>query len=74
MGEGGWFLQEAFFARLDNWWGGRFDFFLHHDGGNPGTGGCIGLKNAKGMKKLKNMLIRAHTLGQKSVLIEVRYQ
>ncbi|WP_133512146.1 LysM peptidoglycan-binding domain-containing protein [Candidatus Thiosymbion oneisti] len=72
-GEGGWILEESFWAKLDNLWGGRFGFFLHHDGGNPGTGGCIGLKNAKDMKKLKNMLIRAQTLGQKSVPIEVRY-
>jgi len=53
---GGWILQEAFFARLDNLWGRRFGFFLHHGGGNPSTGGCIGLENAKDMGELKNIL------------------
>ncbi|MCB2262469.1 MAG: LysM peptidoglycan-binding domain-containing protein [Candidatus Thiosymbion ectosymbiont of Robbea hypermnestra] len=73
-GEGGWILQEGFLARLDDWWGGRSGFFLHHDGNPPGTGGCIGLRNAKDMRKLRAMLIRARMLGQRSVLIRVRYK
>ncbi len=73
-GEGGWILTESFFAKLGNYFGGRYGFFLHHDGGSRGTSGCIGLKKAEDMKMLKNMLQRAHTKGQKSVPIEVKYK
>ena len=73
-GEGGWILTEHFMAKVGNLFGGRFGFFLHHDGGNRGTSGCIGLKMAEDMKQLKNMLIKAQAQGQKSVLIEVVYQ
>lgn len=73
-GEGGWILTEYFIAKLGNLFGGRFGFFLHHDGGARGTSGCIGLKSDKDMRKLRNILIKAQTQGQKSVLIEVKYQ
>jgi len=66
--EGGWILQEAFFVRLDNLWGRRFSVFLHHDGGNPSTGGCIGLKNAKDVRELRNILGQvSHTGAEKRI-------
>ncbi len=73
-GEGGWILTESFFGKVGNYFGGRYGFFLHHDGGNRGTSGCIGLKKAEDMKKLKNILQRAQMKGQKSVPIEVTYK
>jgi LysM repeat protein len=73
-GEGGWILTESFFGKLDNYFGGRYGFFLHHDGGARGTSGCIGLKKAEDMKRLKILLQRAQTKGQKSVPIEVKYK
>jgi L,D-peptidoglycan transpeptidase YkuD (ErfK/YbiS/YcfS/YnhG family) len=61
-------------GKLGNYFGGRYGFFLHHDGGAIGTSGCIGLKKAKDMKELKNLLQRAQMKGQKSVPIEVKYK
>jgi len=73
-GEGGWILAEHFWAKVGNIFGGRFGFFLHHDGGARGTSGCIGLKNGEDLKGIKQMLINAHLKGQKSVLVDVKYQ
>ncbi len=73
-GEGGWILTEHIFAKMGNLFGGRFGFFLHHDGGARGTSGCIGLKNGKDMIELKSILTKAQTQGQESVLIEIKYQ
>ncbi len=73
-GEGGWILTESFFGKIGNYFGGRYGFFLHHDGGAKGTSGCIGLKKATDMKSLKNLLQRAQMKGQKSVPIEVKYK
>jgi hypothetical protein len=44
-------------GKLGNYFGGRYGFFLHHDGGAIGTSGCIGLKKAKDMKELKKQRI-----------------
>ncbi len=73
-GEGGWILTEHLIAKMGNIFGGRFGFFLHHDGGSRGTSGCIGLNNEKDFKTLKAFLVKAQTQGQKSVLIQVKYQ
>jgi LysM repeat protein len=73
-GVGGWYLTEHFTAKLGNWFGGRYGFFLHHDGGARGTSGCIGIKNGKDIKELRNLLIKAQKQGQSSVLIEVKYK
>ncbi|MBD1558023.1 LysM peptidoglycan-binding domain-containing protein [Vibrio sp. S9_S30] len=73
-GEGGWILTESFIGKLGNFFGGRFGFFLHHDGGSRGTAGCIGLKNAKDIRQLKGLLQKAQKKGQKSVPIEVDYK
>ncbi len=72
-GEGGWILTEHFWAKAGNYFGGRFGFFIHHDGGARGTSGCIGLKYANDMKKLKAILIKAYANEQKTVLVQVRY-
>jgi hypothetical protein len=72
-GEGGWILTEHFMAKLGNLFGGRFGFFLHNDGGAPGTSGCIGVKSVPDMQALKRRLIAAQAGGQESVLIEVKY-
>ena len=72
-GVGGWILKENFFAKLGNVFGGRFGFFLHHDGGARGTAGCIGLKYAKNMIELKQILVKAQLNGQESVRIDVKY-
>jgi len=73
-GEGGWRLKENFWAKVDNYFGGRSGFFLHHDGGSRGTSGCIGLKNSGDMKKLRNIISKAQKQGQKQIPIEVKYK
>ena len=73
-GEGGWILTEHLLAKMGNLFGGRFGFFIHHDGGSRGTSGCIGLNNEKDFKALKDFLVKAQVQGQKSVLIKVKYQ
>lgn len=72
-GVGGWILTENFMAKLGNVFGGRFGFFLHHDGGARGTSGCIGLRSGKDMRAIKELLVRAQQQGQESDLLEVRY-
>ncbi|SHO55570.1 LysM peptidoglycan-binding domain-containing protein [Vibrio quintilis] len=73
-GEGGWILTESLTGKLDNFFGGRYGFFLHHDGGAKGTSGCIGIRKAKDMKQLKALLSRAQMKGQQIVPIEVKYK
>ncbi len=73
-GEGGWLLTESLFGQLDIYLGGRHGFFLHHDGGNRGTSGCIGLEKAGDIKNLRHRLQRAQMKGQQTVLIEVKYK
>jgi len=68
-GVGGWILQETFWNKLF----GRDGFFLHHDGGTPGTAGCIGVVDPIDMKDIQRRLIRAHACGQTSVKIVVKY-
>lgn len=69
-GEGGWKLEEiGFWARLT----GRFGFYLHHDGGQRGTGGCIGLKNAYDVRRLKRIFSNAEKSGQRTVMVRVKY-
>jgi len=59
-GVGGWILQETFFNKFF----GRDGFFLHHDGGTPGTAGCIGVVDPIDMKDIQRRLIRAYICGQ----------
>lgn len=68
-GVGGWGMEETRLNRL----GGRNGFFLHHDGGTPGTAGCIGLENGEDMKELQALLQHAHTSGQTSLDVKVDY-
>ena len=68
-GVGGWILQETFLNSM----GGRNGFFLHHDGGNPGTAGCIGLVHGNDMHKIRELLRTAHKTGQREVTITVQY-
>ncbi len=72
-GEGGWMLVEHLWAKLGNIFGGRFGFFLHHDGGAVGTSGCIGLKQSEDIVKLKIILIKAQSKGQNIVPVKVKY-
>ncbi len=73
-GDGGWRLQESFWGKLDNIVGGRQRFFLHHDGGNPGTAGCIGLKNSPDLSQLRKRLILTFNNGDKDdVVVIVKY-
>lgn len=72
-GDGGWRLQESILGRLDNYFGGRRGFFLHHDGGSAGTAGCIGIKKGRDLRSLQGLLIKAHSVGQSDVEIMVEY-
>jgi LysM repeat protein len=72
-GVGGWRLNEGLLGRFDDIFGGRSGFFLHHDGGQRGTGGCIGVQSGANMEKIKKLLIEAHRNGQRSVDVEVDY-
>jgi LysM repeat protein len=72
-GVGGWRLNEDFSGRWDNLFGGRSGFFLHHDGGQRGTSGCIGVQSGTHLEKIKKILIEAHKNGQESVNVEVDY-
>lgn len=72
-GFGGWRLNEDWSGRLDNLWGGRSGFFLHHDGGQRGTSGCIGVQSGPDLEKIKKLLIAAHKNGQTSVNVKVDY-
>jgi murein DD-endopeptidase MepM/ murein hydrolase activator NlpD len=72
-GVGGWRLNEDLSGRWDNLFGGRSGFFLHHDGGQQGTGGCIGVKSGTDIERIKKILIEAHKNGQESVNVEVDY-
>ncbi len=72
-GRGGWLLKETFFGRVDNYFGGRSGFFLHHDGGHPGTSGCVGLLRGKDIIALQALLRRAYRDGQRELTLDVRY-
>ncbi|WP_257450546.1 LysM peptidoglycan-binding domain-containing protein [Archangium lipolyticum] len=72
-GVGGWRLNEDLSGRWDNLFGGRSGFFLHHDGGQRGTSGCIGVKSGTDIERIKKLLIEAHKNGQESVNVEVDY-
>lgn len=73
-GEGGWLLTENTVAKLGNLFGGRFGFFIHHDGGNRGTSGCIGLKYGHKIQALKILLLKAQIEGQTEVDVIVKYK
>jgi len=72
-GVGGWWLREGTLAWLDNYFGGRSGFFLHHDGGSAGTSGCVGIVSGNDMKRLRQILINAQQAGQKAVKVKVTY-
>jgi LysM repeat protein len=72
-GLGGWILTESFWGKVGNVFGGRFGFFLHHDGYEPGTSGCIGIREEEDFIRLRSMLVAAEIAGQKVVPIEVKY-
>lgn len=72
-GIGGWRLNEDLSGRWDNLFGGRSGFFLHHDGGQRGTSGCIGVVSGSNVEKIRALLIGAHKNGQTSVNVEVDY-
>jgi peptidoglycan hydrolase-like protein with peptidoglycan-binding domain len=72
-GEGGWLLSEGFWDKMGNFFGGRSGFFLHHDGGNPGTSGCVGIKTAADFLEVKRLLVDAQTRGQTKLKIKVDY-
>jgi hypothetical protein len=68
----GFFEQKLEKFEIDLPWV-RSGFFLHHDGGNDGTAGCIGVKNRKDILDLQNRLIAFHRLKHHQISIEVRY-
>lgn len=68
-GVGGWLLKETFWNSL----GGRNEFFLHHDGGNPGTAGCIGIVHGNDVRAIRRLLRQAYDNGQRKVVITVGY-
>jgi len=72
-GVGGWRLEESFWGKADNIFGGRSGFFLHQDGGHPGTAGCIGVKGATHILKIRTILQHAHQEGQTEVEVKVTY-
>ena len=72
-GRGGWLLKETFFGRLNDYFGGRSGFFLHHDGGFPGTSGCVGLLRGRDIIALQALLRRAYADGQRVVTLIVHY-
>lgn len=73
-GVGGWLLKESFLGRLDDFLGGRSGFFLHHDGGNPGTAGCIGVKQGKNLMNIRGILQDAYVEGQREVEVLIDYE
>jgi len=73
-GVGGWLLKESFLGRLDDFFGGRSGFFLHHDGGNPGTAGCIGVKRGKNLMNIRGILQDAYAEGQREVEVLIDYE
>ncbi len=66
-------MTENFWGKVGNIFGGRFGFFLHHDGSIPGTSGCIGIREEEDFIRLRSMLVTAEISGQKAVHIEVKY-
>lgn len=69
-GVGAWLLKETWYNRL----GGRDGFFLHHDGGSPGTSGCIGLLQGGDLRAVRERLRLAFARGQREVAIHVAYR
>lgn len=72
-GVGGWPLEESGLDWVGNFFGGRYGFFLHDDGGSRGTGGCIGVQSSADMGKLKSLLMEAYAQGQREVTVKVDY-
>jgi len=72
-GVGGWLLKESFFGRVNDFFGGRSGFFLHHDGGSPGTAGCIGVKRGSDITQIRGLLQDAYANGQRKVDVVVDY-
>ena len=74
-GEGAWLLRQSFFASAKyKLLVGRGGFFIHEDGGNPGTAGCIGVKTATEVLKLKQIFKDSHKSGQTEVDVTVEYE
>jgi hypothetical protein len=73
-GLGGWKLGTSILQDLSIYFGGRGGFFLHHDGGSPGTAGCIGIIKPGDFKKLRQLLIEAGQAGQDKVDVHVIYE
>jgi hypothetical protein len=72
-GVGGWPLEESGLDWMGNFFGGRYGFFLHDDGGSRGTGGCIGVQSSADMGKIKSLLMEAYAQGQREVTVKVDY-
>lgn len=72
-GVGAWPLKEGVMGRLNDYFGGRFGFYLHDDGNAPGTSGCIGVQSSADMEKIQNLLIKAYKQGQREVTVKVEY-
>jgi hypothetical protein len=51
----------------------REGFFLHHDGGNDGTAGCIGITTKTDTLKIKNELIKYQKENHAEIRVVVHY-
>jgi LysM repeat protein len=73
-GLGGWLLHSGFFRKMAAKFGlARSGFFLHHDGGNDGTSGCIGIKTKEETQVIWDALKKYQKAGQKSIVVKVEY-
>ena len=81
-GVGGWRLRPTsrtarWLERIDGgWWdlpGVRSGFFLHNDGGNDGTAGCVGVINGADVLWLQKEFSKLFDAGQSRVIVRVRY-
>jgi hypothetical protein len=53
--------------------GARSGFFLHHDGGNDGTAGCIGITSKADVLALQKLLTEYQAAGHQRMVIKVKY-
>lgn len=60
-------------ARVIDLPGVRSGFFLHEDGGDNGTAGCIGLSERSDVLKLRQKLVEYHAQGRDRIIITVDY-
>jgi len=68
-GEGGWRLEKTVWGKLTQ---ERSGFYLHEDGGNPGTAGCVGL-DQEGLLAIRGILTQAQQHGAQQVSLQVDY-